>query len=91
VGVEYIDRASGVKHTVRAKKEVIVSAGSVHSPQILQLSGIGNAADLAALGIESVVDLKGVGHNLQDHLVLKVDYNCMWASDNDRGCANQTH
>lgn len=65
VGVEYIDRASGVKNTVKAKKEVIVSAGSVHSPQILQLSGIGNAAELAAFGIESVVDLPGVGQNLQ--------------------------
>ena len=92
VGVEYIDRASGVKNYVKAKKEVIVSAGSVHSPQILQLSGIGNAAELAAFGIESVVDLPGVGQNLQvsfiivvvftftnrkkDHLNLKVDYNC---------------
>jgi choline dehydrogenase len=65
VGVEYIDRASGVKNSVKAEKEVIVSAGSVHSPQILQLSGIGNAAELAAFGIESVVHLPGVGQNLQ--------------------------
>jgi choline dehydrogenase len=74
VGVEYIDRASGVKNTVKVKKEVIISAGSVHSPQILQLSGIGNAAELAAFGIVSVVDLPGVGQNLQVCFMYSVLY-----------------
>ncbi|ORY01579.1 choline dehydrogenase-like protein [Clohesyomyces aquaticus] len=75
VGVEYINRTTSVKSMVRAKKEVIVSAGSVHSPQILQLSGIGPAPLLKSLGIKPVVDLPGVGQNLQDHLVLAVNYN----------------
>ena len=78
MGVEYVNRTSGVKSTVNAKKEVIVAAGSVHSPQILQLSGVGDASYLESFGIESVVDLPGVGQNLQDHLVLKVNYNCKY-------------
>ena len=76
VGVEYIGTASGEKHTVRASKEVIIAAGGVHTPQILQLSGIGDTAHLKSLGIETVSGLPGVGRNLQDHLVLKVNYNC---------------
>ena len=76
VGVEYVSIATGETAIVKASKEVIVAAGSVHSPQILQLSGIGDAAHLKSLGIKSVVDLPGVGQNLQDHLVLKVKYNC---------------
>ncbi|KAI4640376.1 hypothetical protein J4E93_008582 [Alternaria ventricosa] len=75
VGVEYIGSTSGEKHTVRASKEVIIAAGSVHTPQILQLSGIGDAAHLKSLGIDTVSGLPGVGRNLQDHLVLKVYYN----------------
>ena len=76
IGVEYVSISNGTKSTVRATKEVIVAAGSVHTPQILQLSGIGDATRLKSLGIESVSDLPGVGRNLQDHLVLKVGYNC---------------
>jgi len=63
--------------TATAQREVILSAGSVGSPQILQLSGIGPAALLRAHGIDVVHDLPGVGANLQDHLqiraVFKVD------------------
>jgi choline dehydrogenase len=76
VGVEYVSTSNGTKSTVRATKEVIVSAGSVHTPQILQLSGIGDATRLKSFGIKSVSDLPGVGQNLQDHLVLRVGYNC---------------
>lgn len=77
VGVEFVDTVNGTStSTVRAGKEVIVAAGSVHTPQILQLSGIGDAALLESLGIDIVSDLPGVGQNLQDHLVLKVNYNC---------------
>lgn len=75
-GVEFITRATGAKTTVKAKREVIIAAGAVHSPQILQLSGIGSSTHLKGLGIKQVVDLPGVGHNLQDHLVLTVTYNC---------------
>ena len=76
VGVEYISTSNGEKHIVQASKEVIIAAGSVHTPQILQLSGIGDTAHLKGLGIETVSNLPGVGRNLQDHLVLKVNYNC---------------
>ena len=75
-GVEYIDRATSVKTFVAANKEVIVAAGAVHTPQILQLSGIGSASHLRSLNISVVSDLPGVGQNLQDHLVLKVNYEC---------------
>ncbi|MGB4061714.1 MAG: GMC family oxidoreductase N-terminal domain-containing protein [Burkholderiaceae bacterium] len=57
--------------TVHAKKEVVLSAGAVGSPQILQLSGIGPAALLQAQGIDVKVDLPGVGANLQDHLQIR--------------------
>ncbi|KAI1114157.1 GMC oxidoreductase [Nemania sp. NC0429] len=53
--------------TVKANKEVIVAAGAIHSPQLLQQSGIGPRALLEAAGIDTVVDLPGVGQNFQDH------------------------
>lgn len=65
-GVDAVTRGTDI--TIKARKEVILSAGAIGSPQILMLSGIGNAADLAPLGIELVRDLSGVGKNLQDHL-----------------------
>lgn len=64
-GVEFF--RDGGKHVVRARKEVILSAGSVGSPQILMLSGIGPRDHLEELKIPVVRDLK-VGHNLQDHI-----------------------
>src|SRR5215469_5295645 len=54
--------------------EVIVCAGAFGSPQLLQLSGVGNAAELSALGIPVVADLPGVGENLQDHLEVYIQY-----------------
>jgi choline dehydrogenase len=66
VGVSY--KRGGETVSVRARREVIVSAGSINSPQLLKLSGVGPAAELAALGIPVVHDLPGVGENLQDHL-----------------------
>nr|WP_321256505.1 choline dehydrogenase [uncultured Pseudodesulfovibrio sp.] len=75
-------RAVGVEYT-RAKQvmkayagEVICCGGSINSPQLLQLSGIGNGKELSALGINMVQDLPGVGENLQDHLELYVQYAC---------------
>jgi len=56
--------------TVTANKEVILSAGSVGTAQILQLSGIGNSKDLKALGIKSIIDNNNVGENLSDHTLL---------------------
>ncbi|KAI0545605.1 hypothetical protein F4679DRAFT_599346 [Xylaria curta] len=53
--------------TVKAAKEVIVAAGAIHSPQLLQQSGIGPSALLESAGIETIVDLPGVGQNFHDH------------------------
>ncbi len=60
--------------TVRAKCEVILSAGAIGSPQILQLSGIGDSTLLSKHGIDTAIDLKGVGANLQDHLQIRSVY-----------------
>jgi choline dehydrogenase len=76
-------RATGVVYTHGRSVPTTVSAGhvvlcggAINSPQLLQLSGVGNAAELEALGIPSVVDLPGVGENLQDHLEVYVQYAC---------------
>lgn len=55
----------------RARREVILAAGAINSPAILELSGIGQCGRLSALGIEAVLDVPGVGENLQDHLQLR--------------------
>ncbi len=72
VGVEYSDR--GGRHTARAAGEVLLSAGAIGSPQILQLSGVGPAALLAEHGLGVLHDLPGVGENLQDHLQVRAVY-----------------
>lgn len=59
----------GKIYEIKAKKEIILSAGSVNSPQILMLSGVGPADHLNSLGIPVIKDLK-VGDNLQDHIAL---------------------
>jgi len=68
------DRAVGVElvtgdavRVVRATREVILSAGTIHSAKLLMLSGVGNAEELKKLGISAVANLRGVGQNLQDH------------------------
>ena len=71
VGVEY---RGDVDYVARARCEVILSAGAVNSPQLLELSGIGDGERLRRLGIDVVHDLRGVGENLQDHLQLRMAY-----------------
>jgi choline dehydrogenase len=79
IGVEWIDganlyqaspltdpKATGVARSIKVTGEVIVSAGAFNTPQLLMLSGVGPRADLERQGIQSVVDLPGVGANLQD-------------------------
>ncbi|KAK4658271.1 hypothetical protein QC762_100470 [Podospora pseudocomata] len=67
-GVQIYPRGeSSKKTTIRARKEVILAAGAIHTPQILQLSGIGPADLLKRAGIPVEVDLPGVGYNFQDH------------------------
>jgi choline dehydrogenase len=71
------DRAAGVQivtgdraQNVRASREVILAAGTIHSAQVLMLSGIGNAEALQRLGIAPIANLRGVGQNLQDHILV---------------------
>ncbi len=71
VGVEYIHR--GKLRRVSAG-EVILCGGAINTPQLLQLSGVGNADELSALNITPVCDLPGVGENLQDHLEVYIQY-----------------
>ena len=63
--------------TIRARKEVILSAGAVGSPHLLMLSGIGPADHLNEVGIEPVCDLHGVGRNLNDHPDFVLKYKCL--------------
>ncbi len=77
VGVEVArGRAGGGAPERIEAGEVILAGGSINSTQLLMLSGVGPATDLDALGIEPVVDLPGVGANLQDHLEVYVQYRC---------------
>jgi choline dehydrogenase len=66
IGVRYAQ--ANTESEAIARRELIVSAGSINSPQLLKVSGVGPAAELGALGIPVVHDLPGVGENLQDHL-----------------------
>jgi len=73
-GVEFIH--AGARQLLQAKREVILSAGPIASPHLLQLSGIGPGAVLQQAGIEVVHDLPGVGENLQDHLEFYFQFRC---------------
>jgi choline dehydrogenase len=73
VGVEVV--AHGQTRRVYAG-EVILCGGAFNSPQLLQLSGVGNANELKALGVEVVQNLPGVGENLQDHLEVYIQHSC---------------
>jgi choline dehydrogenase len=75
-------RATGVEYVHRRRKAVahgetiILCGGAFNTPQLLQLSGVGNAAELSTLGIEVHADLPGVGENMQDHLEVYIQYAC---------------
>jgi choline dehydrogenase len=74
VGVE-ID-ANGATESIRCNREVILSAGAVQSPQLLELSGIGQAERLKEAGIEVLCDSPSVGENLHDHLHTRLSFSC---------------
>jgi choline dehydrogenase len=74
VGVRW--RQDGVMREARCRREVLLSAGALQSPQLLQLSGIGPASLLQAHGIPVVLDAPDVGANLQDHLQIRLTYEC---------------
>jgi len=72
VGLEYTQ--DGRVHAIRAEKEVILSGGAINSPQVLMLSGVGPGDHLSEMGIDVVQDLPGVGHDLQDHPAIGLEY-----------------
>jgi len=72
-GVELLHRRG--RETVRAG-EVILCGGAINSPQLLQLSGVGNPDELRAAGVDALHDLPGVGENMQDHLEVYVQHSC---------------
>jgi choline dehydrogenase len=73
IGVEY--QKGGTTHRV-SSGEVILCAGAINSPQLLQLSGVGNAGELEKLGVDVIHDLPGVGENMQDHLEVYIQHSC---------------
>lgn len=72
-GVRFVK--DGEVHEVRAASQVVLSAGAINTPKILMLSGIGDADELAKIEVETKVDLKGVGQNFQDHVLVG---GCVW-------------
>ena len=71
--LQFVPFGGSTRTKVTAKREVIIAAGAPHTPQVLQLSGIGPAPLLRQLGIPVVVNLPGVGQNFQDHPALFTD------------------
>jgi 4-pyridoxate dehydrogenase len=72
VGIEWVQ--GGTKRTAYAAREVILSGGVINTPQLLMLSGVGDADELRSIGIEVKLSLKGVGKNLQDHMSSPATY-----------------
>ena len=83
IGVECIQNKRKATLTIHAKKEVILSAGAISSPQILQLSGIGDKDLLNKLGIKTIHHNPAVGKNLQDHLQIRLVYKTNTRTLND--------
>ena len=81
VGVRYVQYGREIE--VRARREVILCGGAINSPQLLQLSGIGDPALLQSLGIAPLVDAPAVGQNLQDHLAVSYFYKSRRPTLND--------
>lgn len=81
VGVAYLHK--GNLREAKARREVIVSGGAINSPQLLMLSGIGDAGQLQKSGIIPIIDAKAVGRNLQDHIAVSYFYKVRTATLND--------
>ncbi|KAH0010589.1 alcohol oxidase, partial [Aureobasidium melanogenum] len=73
-GIEFASGASIPRKNITAVREVIIAAGAIHTPQLLKLSGLGPSGELQPLQIPVLVDLPGVGMNLQDHVLVGVFY-----------------
>jgi choline dehydrogenase len=80
-GIAYLQNGRDI--TVTARREVILCGGAINSPQLLQVSGVGDPADLAAAGMDVRHALAGVGRNLQDHLAVSYVYRCSRPTLND--------
>ncbi|PLP56080.1 choline dehydrogenase [Mesorhizobium loti] len=80
VGIEYVQ--NGETRTARAGREVILSGGSINSPQLLQLSGVGPADMLSGLGIPLIQAVENVGRNLQDHQGINYTWKAKWPTLN---------
>ena len=74
--ISIVSRDTGDTISVNASREVVLATGAAHTPQILQLSGIGPRNLLESLDIDLVVDLPGVGANFQDHLSISTAWSC---------------
>ncbi len=74
IGVEF--EKNNTQRTIYARRSVVLSAGTINSPQLLQLSGVGSAEHLSRLGIKPVFDNRNVGQHLQDHLAYTHYYRC---------------
>ena len=74
--VGILAKINGIETQITARREIVLSAGSIGSPQILMLSGIGDGAKLGEHGIAPICELPGVGMNLQDHLQARPVYKC---------------
>ena len=83
IGVDCLQKSGKVNLTIHAMKEVILSAGAISSPQILQLSGIGDESRLNKLGIKMIHHNPAVGKNLQDHLQIRLVYKTNTRTLND--------
>ena len=81
-GVTYRDR-SGAEHVVKARAEVILSSGAIGSPQLLMVSGLGEAAQLREHGIDVLRDMPAIGKNMQDHLQARLVFKCHEPTLND--------
>jgi choline dehydrogenase len=85
VGVEYL--CNGERHVAHCQREVIVSAGAVHSPTLLQRSGVGPGSLLQSLGIPVVHDSPAVGENLQDHVFTGITFKTRIPTVNNQLCS----
>jgi len=72
IGVEYLSHGNGEPRRLKANRQVILSCGTVNTPRLLQISGVGAVEDLERIGVEPVNILPGVGRNLRDHYSVRV-------------------
>lgn len=80
--MKIFSKSNNTTTNIKAKKEIILAAGVIYSPQILQLSGIGPKNVLKAANVSLVLDLPGVGSNFQDHSWLAMGFECKGSTEN---------